>query len=229
MSSLAYQIDHAPAYASLRLDLQPGQSALVETSAMAAMDSWLTMKTQMPGGFSGLLRGFKRLAAGESLLINEFTAPDRPGQIYISPSIPGDICHYRLDTDRTLLVQSAGFVASGSDVSVDSQFHGLRSFFNGDSLFLLRLTGTGDVWFTAYGGIIEIPVTGDYVVDTGYVVAFEESLDYSIEVLGGLSFKGLSTALRGGEGFVCRFRGQGRLWVQSRNLYPLMNYLASFR
>lgn len=229
MSSLAYQIDHAPAHAALRLDLQPGQSVLVERSALAAMDSWITLKTQRSGGFRSWLRRFKRMAPQDALLINEVTAPDRPGQVYVSPSMPGDICHYRLNAGRVLMVQSAGFVASGLDVNVDSSFQGLRSFFNGDSLFLLRLTGTGDVWFNAYGGLLEIPVTGDYAVDTGYVVAFEESLDYRIEVLGGLSFQGLSTVLRGGEGFVCRFRGQGRLWVQSRNLYPLLNYLALLR
>ncbi|MGL4618778.1 MAG: AIM24 family protein, partial [Chroococcidiopsis sp.] len=70
---------------------------------------------------------------------------------------------------------------------------------------------------------------GDYVVDTGYVVAFEDSLSYHVETIGGLSFKNLRTGLLGGEGLVCRFRGKGKLWIQSRQMYNLLNFLDAFR
>ena len=76
---------------------------------------------------------------------------------------------------------------------------------------------------------VEIPVAGDYVVDTGYIVAFEDTLKYNVEMMGGLSFRGLKTGLLGGEGLVCRFQGQGRLWIQSRELYNLINFLNPFR
>jgi uncharacterized protein (AIM24 family) len=66
-------------------------------------------------------------------------------------------------------------------------------------------------------------------VDTSYIVAFEETLDYQVEMLGGLSFQGLKTGILGGEGLVCRFRGSGRLWVQSREIYGLLNFLNPFR
>jgi uncharacterized protein (TIGR00266 family) len=89
--------------------------------------------------------------------------------------------------------------------------------------------GEGDIWFSSYGGIVEIPVMGDYVVDTGYVVAFEDTLNYNVEMIGGLSFKSLKTGVLGGEGLVCRFSGQGRLWLQSREFYNLINYLNVFR
>ncbi|MGF7473550.1 AIM24 family protein, partial [Salmonella enterica subsp. enterica serovar Minnesota] len=59
--------------------------------------------------------------------------------------------------------------------------------------------------------ILEVPVNGDYVVDTGYVVAFEDSLNYSVEIIGGMSFKSLKTGILGGEGLVCRFTGTGQL------------------
>ncbi|MFW6358531.1 MAG: AIM24 family protein, partial [Chroococcales cyanobacterium] len=62
-----------------------------------------------------------------------------------------------------------------------------------------------------------------------YIVAFEDSLTYNVEMIGGLSFKSLKTGILGGEGLVCRFRGQGRLWIQSRNIYGLLNFLYPFR
>ena len=93
----------------------------------------------------------------------------------------------------------------------------------------MKASGVGDIWFSSYGAIIEVPVKGDYIVDSGYIVAFEQTLDYTPEVIGGLSFKNLMTGVLGGEGVVCRFRGNGRLWVQSRNLTPLLNFLHPFR
>jgi uncharacterized protein (AIM24 family) len=44
-----------------------------------------------------------------------------------------------------------------------------------------------------------------------------------------LSFRGLKTGILGGEGLVCRFSGNGRLWIQSRELYSLINFLNPFR
>ncbi len=130
---------------------------------------------------------------------------------------------------RGLMIQSSGFVASSTTVEIDSKFQGFKGFFSGEALFLIKITGRGDIWFSSYGAIVEIPVAGDYIVDTGYIVAFEDTLKYSVEMLGELSFKGLRTGILGGEGLVCRFSGNGRLWVQSRKLSTLINFLNPFR
>ncbi|MDK3156581.1 TIGR00266 family protein [Kamptonema cortianum] len=226
MTEIAYEIEHSPAYASLIVFLQANQSILVEAGAMAAMDSCIKMKSGIRGGLG---KGMGRMLSGESLFISEFTAQEKPGKLYISPGVPGDVQHYYLDGSKTLMVQSSGFVAASPTVEINTQFQGFKGFFSGESIFLIQAKGKGDFWFSSYGGIIEIPVAGDYVVDTGYIVAFEDTLNYDVEMIGGLSFRGLKTGILGGEGFVCRFRGQGRLWVQSRNLYPLLNFLNPFR
>lgn len=224
-NEIAYQIEHSPSYASLRLNLQPNQTVFVESGAMAAMDACIKMKAKMQGG---LMKGIGRMVSGESLFISEFTAEGRPGELYISPAVPGEITHYYI-AGNGLMIQSSGFVACSPTVQIDTKFQGFKGFFSGESLFLIRAAGQGDLWFSSYGAILEIPVAGDYVVDTGYIVAFEDTLSYKVEMLGGLSFKGLKTGILGGEGLVCRFSGTGRLWVQSRNLFPLLNFLDPFR
>lgn len=224
-NEIAYEIEHSPSYASLRLNLQANQTVFVEAGAMAAMDACIKMKSKMQGG---LMKGIGRMVSGESLFISEFTAEGRPGELYISPAVPGEITHYSL-AGNGLMIQSSGFVACSPTVQIDTKFQGFKGFFSGESLFLIRATGQGDLWFSSYGAILEIPVAGDYVVDTGYIVAFEDTLSYKVEMLGGLSFKGLKTGILGGEGLVCRFSGTGRLWVQSRNLFPLLNFLDPFR
>lgn len=224
-NEIAYQIEHAPAYSSLILNLRANQTVLVESGAMAAMDSCIKMTSKVKGG---LMKGLGRMVSGESLFMSEFTAEGKSGQLYVSPGVPGDIQHYSLQGNG-LMIQSAGFVASSQSVEIDTKFQGFKGFFSGESLFLIRATGMGSIWFSSYGGIVEIPVEGDYVVDTGYIVAFEDSLNYNVEMLGGLSFRGLRTGILGGEGLVCRFRGRGRLWVQSREIYSLINFLNPFR
>ncbi len=226
MNQIAYKIEHSPAYASLKIDLKANESIVVESGAMAAMDSWIQMKSKTRGG---LMKSIGRMFAGESLFLSDFTAIGKPGQLYLSPGVPGDVQHYSLKSGNGLMVQSSGFLASSPTVEIDTKFEGFKGFFSGESLFLLRAIGEGDIWFSSYGGIIEIPITGDYVVDTGYIVAFEDTLNYNVEMLGGLSFRGLRTGILGGEGLVCRFSGQGKLWVQSRQLYNLLNYLDVFR
>ncbi|MBW4623220.1 MAG: TIGR00266 family protein [Cyanosarcina radialis HA8281-LM2] len=225
MDEIAYQIEHSPAYASLILSLRANQTVLVESGAMAAMDSNIKMQSKAKGG---LMKGLGRMVSGESFFVSEFTAEGSPGQLYVSPGVPGDIQHYVL-RGNGLMIQSSGFVAASPTVEIDTKFQGFKGFFSGESLFLLRATGQGDIWFSSYGAIVEIPVQGDYVVDTGYIVAFEDSLSYNVELLGGLSFKGLKTGILGGEGLVCRFRGQGSLWIQSREIYGLLNFLNPFR
>ncbi|MEB3338617.1 MAG: TIGR00266 family protein [Leptolyngbyaceae bacterium] len=224
-SEIAYELEHSPAYASMRLQLKANQTVLVESGAMAAMDTCIKMKSKMQGG---LMKGLGRMLSGESLFLSEFTAEGKPGELYVSPGVPGDIQHYSLNGNG-LMIQSSGFVASSPTVEIDTKFQGFKGFFSGESMFLLRATGTGDIWFSSFGAILEIPVDGGYMVDTGYIVAFEDTLQYNVEVLGGLSFKGLKTGILGGEGFVCRFTGKGRLWIQTRQLYPLINFLNPFR
>lgn len=225
-NKIPYRVEHNPAYASLILDIPANETVMVEASAMAAMDTCLEMKSKMKGG---LMKGLGRMLGGESLFINEFTAQGKKGELYISPGVPGDIKHYNVSPERNLMVQSSGFVACSHSIEIDTKFQGFKGFFSGESLFLLKATGSGDFWFSSYGAIIEIPVEGDYVVDTGYIVAFEDGLNYSVENIGGLSFRSLKTGIFGGEGLICRFSGSGRLWIQSHNIAPLINFLNPFR
>jgi uncharacterized protein (TIGR00266 family) len=221
-----YTIDHSPAYADIRMNLAANQSITVEAGAMAAMDTHITMKSKMRGG---ILKSVGRMLGGESLFLSEFTAQNKPGELLISPGVPGDVCHYQIALGRSLFLQSSGFVACDPSIELDTKFQGMKGFFSGESLFLIKASGAGEIWFSSYGAIVEIPVNGSYLVDTGYVVAFEDSLNYNVELLGGLSRKGLKTAIFGGDGLVCRFSGQGRLWIQTRHIGPLVNFLHAFR
>ena len=83
----------------------------------------------------------------------------------------------------------------------------------GEGLFRLKVSGNGRVWFGAYGGIIAKEVEGDYVVDTGHLVAYEPSVGIKMGMAGGLFSSFFS-----GEGLVTRVKGPGLIYLQSRSL-----------
>lgn len=234
MSSIALDstpgLDHAiefkPDFTVLKIRLRAGEEVQVETSAMAAHDTTLVMKTRLRGG---LLRSLGRGLGGESVLVNTFRAEHGPGELVVAPGQMGDIVHHRLGAVPVLL-QRGAFVASSSEVSVTGKWAGFRGFFSGEGLVLLRATGQGDLFFNSYGAVIAIDVTDDYIVDTGYVVAFEDSLDYEVSVMPGLGIgQKVKSFVFGGEGLVCRFRGQGRLWIQTRAVAPFIRFVHPFR
>ncbi len=216
-SDFVYRIDCKPDYAFLNVQIPAGKTIKVEASAMASMDTNIAMKTRFKGGFS-------RFLTGESLFINEFTAENGDGEINIAPGAPGDLEHVYID-GNTIFLQGSAFVASGMEVITETKFQGLiKGFFSGQSMFLIKCSGKGDLWFNSYGGMIEIDVNGDYVVDTGYIVAFTEGLEYNVTSVGG--YKSLFFS---GEGLVCRFRGQGKVWIQTRQVPKFASFLYPFR
>ncbi len=216
-SDYGYRIECRPDFGFLTVTIPANKMLKVEASAMATMDMNIAMKTRMRGGLS-------RLLTRESIFINEFTAEHGPGDISIAPGPPGDMEHVLLEGD-TIYLQNSAFVASGPDVKLESKWQGLvKGFFSGESLFLIRCSGSGDLWFNTYGAIIPIDVAGDYVVDTSYIVAFTDGLQYTVNRIGGLKSLFFS-----GEGFVCRFRGTGRVWIQTRQVPSLAWWVNPFR
>jgi uncharacterized protein (TIGR00266 family) len=205
-----HEISHRPSYAQLTLSLDPGESVRAEAGAMVSYTGDVDVTTEAEGG---LLKSLSRsVFGGESFFMNTFTASVE-SRLSLAPALSGDVEHHRLD-EETLFVQSTSFLASDPDVEVDTTFGGAKTFFGGEGLFLLELSGTGPAYLSSYGAIEEHTVApGEtYVVDTGHVVAFEESLDFDVRRVGGLK-----STLFSGEGLVCAFEGEGTVWTQTRS------------
>lgn len=205
-----------PDYGMVNITIPQGRTLKAENGAMAYMDSSLSMRTKIGGGF-------KRMVSGEKLFINEFTATDGDGEIGIAPGTPGDIGHVFLERE-TIYLQNSSYLASSPDLEVGIDFQGFKGFFSGEKIFMIRCTGTGDLWFNTFGGMIEIDVKESYVVDTGYIVGFTAGLDYDVRPVGGLKSLFFS-----GEGLVCRFSGEGTVWIQTRKPRAFVTWADGFR
>lgn len=212
-----FRIEGRPDYAFLTVQLKANETIKVEASAMATMDTNLKMKTRLKGGLG-------RFLTGESLFVNDFTAENVPGEIGIAPAAPGDLAHVYLQGE-TIFLQNSAFVACDPAVNLETKWQGFtKGFFSGESFFLVKASGKGDLWFNTYGGMIELDVEDDYVVDTGNIVAFTEGLEYSISKIGG--YKSLFFS---GEGLVCRFKGKGKVWIQTRTSAAFVNWAHWYR
>ena len=105
-------------------------------------------------------------------------------------------------------------------VQLSMIFGGLKAFFSGEGAFFIECSGTGDLFFNAYGAIVEKEINGSFTVDTSHVVAFEPTLDYTIGGMG--SWK---STLLSGEGLVLKFSGSGKIWLQTRTLGGIAGWL----
>ncbi|MCC5814938.1 MAG: TIGR00266 family protein [Leptospira sp.] len=204
------ELQYKPAYAIARVNLSAGESVKAESGAMVSMSSNVKIKTGRAQSGS-LLKSLKVMAlGGESFWMNTFTAENNPGEVILAPTLPGDV--QKLDLQGTVFVQSTSFLASEIGIELDTKFQGMKGFFSGESLFFLKCSGRGALILSSYGGIEEIDVDGEIIVDTGHIVAFEEGLNYRIQ-----KFGGWKSFFLGGEGLTMRFSGKGKMWIQTRN------------
>lgn len=211
-----YEFLSQPAASVARLSMDAGESLTCEVGAMIAMTTGFEVETttkKRGGKGGGLGKALKRMFAGESLFLNHFTATESNQSLIIGPQMLGDVMHFPL-TGGSLIVQGSSWMASDTDIEIDATWQGLgKALFSGESMFWLKCSGEGDLFLSSFGAIYEVEVDGDHIVDTGHIVAFEDTLQFSIQKAGS-SWVG---SFLGGEGLVCRFEGQGRLFCQTHN------------
>lgn len=213
-----YEIRYKPAFATLFFTLKPGERIFAEAGAMASMAGKLSMQTQFFGGLiPGLLKSF---FGGESLFINQFSnATTEDKELVLTQSSIGDITTINLSGNE-LCLQPGAYIAHTPGVKVSLQWAGFSSWFAREGLFKLKLSGTGMVFFGAYGGLSEVTVTDEFVVDTGHLVAYEPGIRMNVALSGGLL-----GSVTSGEGFINKLQGRGKIYLQSRSVDGLVRFL----
>ena len=207
------QVAFGPGNAAARVALAAHESMTAEAGAMIAMSGDMSIETTTHARGQGSIRkALGRLFAGESFFLNHFTAGPAGGELWLGTTLSGDMMAHQL-TGQTLIVQAGSFVACENGIDREVGWQGFKAMFGGERLFWLRLKGHGTVVLGAFGAIYPIQVDGEHVVDSGHIVAFEETLSFQLSKAG----KSWMHSLLGGEGIVCRFKGRGTVWCQSHN------------
>jgi uncharacterized protein (TIGR00266 family) len=210
-----HEILYAPDHSVIKFILKAGESLRAESDAMVAMSDGIELKTGFGAGpkSGGILKNlFRSLVTGESFFTNVFTATDDGQEILFAPELVGDIEVAELK-NSTLIIQATSYLLSSNAIAINSKWQGMKSFFSGESMFMIEASGTGFVALAAFGGIQEVAVDSSYIVDTGHIVAFTAGLSYKVTK----ASAGWIASFLSGEGLVCEFTGRGTVYIQSRN------------
>jgi uncharacterized protein (TIGR00266 family) len=215
-------VHYTGAFALAVIDLQPEQAISAESGAMVSMSANVELNSQLKGGVFGAL---KRAVGGESAFVSTFTARGKAGEVTLAPGAPGDIYGIEM-ANQTFHVQSSSYLAGDTSLTVDTKFGGAKSFFGGEGLFVLQVSGTGLLLVSSFGAIHRKTLAAgeQYVVDTGHLVAWEGHMQYSLRKAASGFFKSMLS----GEGFVAEFTGPGEILIQTRNLAAFAGLLKPF-
>lgn len=209
----------------VKIELDPGEAVVGEAGAMMYIEDGVQMQTifgdgsqQQGGGFMGALLGAgKRLLTGESLFMTVFqNQGQRKTRAAFAAPYPGKIIALHLkELGGEIVAQKDSFLCAAKGVSLGIAFTKRfgAGLFGGEGFILQRLQGDGYCFVNAGGTLEEKTLApGETLrVDTGCIVAMQPSVDYDIQLAGGIK-----TVFFGGEGlFLATLRGPGKVWLQS--------------
>ncbi len=206
------------AFSYLDFRLPQGGQITAEAGAMASMSSNIDLRSKINGGFFQAI--LLKFLGRESFFINSFSnSSSSEGQLVLTNSTPGEIVGVDL-VNEDLYLQPGAYIASTPGISFRLRVAGLSSWLGGEGLFRLKLTGSGKVWYGAYGAVIEKEVDGSYIVDSGHLLSYPKGIKLKIQLSGGLF-----SSFFGGEGLVLRLEGKGKIKLQTRSLAGLASWL----
>lgn len=214
----------------VRLRLKPGQEVYAEGGKMVYKTPNVAWETRMSGDTLGqkIWGALKRTVMGESLFLTYFRSSGN-GEVGFAGNYPGRLQVFELAAGQSVLAQRDSFIMAQSTVTLNVALVKKlgAGFFGGEGFILEKLTGPGTVFIHGGGDFVEFNLNpGESLqVDTGCIVAFDESVNYDIQYVGGIK-----TAVFGGEGlFLATLTGPGRVIVQSMTLEKLRRELAPTR
>lgn len=220
--------------------LQPGQEVYCEAGKFLFKTSDISTETRltkprngkqpegrMAGFLTGALEAGKRMLAGESLALQYFrcTTPSA-GVLAFAGMLPGEMRALELTPGKAWMAERDAFIAAETSVDLDIAFAGFGTgLFGGEGFVLERFTGSGTVLIGGAGNFIDLDLAdfgGRLEVDTGCIVAFEDTVRYRVEKAGGLNKQGLMNVVFGGEGLTLAvLEGHGKVILQSMTIRGL--------
>jgi len=209
-------ISGSAAFAVLDLELDEGESVTAQPKSMVCMTTGVVVSAKLGGvtGSASLGGSIKGVLAGEGVALAIFTAKKDKQTLSLAPEAMGPIIPVVLKAGEDLLIAKGSYLACESTVTLKTEFTGLKGFLAKKGIFLVRASGPGIVFLSAFGDIREKSLVEEekFVVDNDFVVAFEPSVSYLLVT----ASKGITNSFLSGEGLVNRYTGPGKLYYQTR-------------
>ncbi len=201
-----------------------GESVFSQSGGMSWMTDGISMDTNMRGGFG---KSIGRMFAGESLFMANYTAGAPNTSITFASTVPGEIVPVTVNPQTSLICQKGAFLCGQQGVNLNVTFTKRFSagLLGGEGFILQKLSGQGMAFLEVDGDKVEFTLAPGQVlkVDSGNVVAFEDTVNYEIETV-----KGFKNILFGGEGlFLTKLTGPGKVILQTQNIFEFATRIGS--
>lgn len=226
-----YTLQGSDTFPIVLLKLGFNETVQIEAGAMIYHNGDVQLEGKMNSngkhGLGGLMSALGRsMTSGESFFITTARGTAAGGELAIAPANPGRITALPVDEQHQWRLNTGAFLAADTSASYNMvrQKASTALFGGTGGFFIMESAGTGTMLVSAYGDLIPLDLDGsrEYVVDNSHVVAWSTTLDYSIEAASGVI--GFTT----GEGLVNRFKGTGRVYIQTRNVEALAKLVQPF-
>lgn len=207
----------------VEVELDPSETVVAEAGAMNWMDDGISFEVHLGDGskpdqgmMGKLFGAAKRAITGESFFMTHFTnIGSGKKKVAFGAPYPGSILPLNMaEVGEEILCQKDAFLcaAKGTQISIAFTKKFGAGLFGGEGFILQKLKGDGMAFLHAGGTIVKKELNNETIkVDTGCIVAFPPTIDYSIERAGNLK-----SMFLGGEGlFLATLRGTGTVYLQS--------------
>ena len=221
---MKYELLNPGPFVMLKVRLEMGETIKAESGAMVAMSDTVDVEGKMEGGF---FKALGRKLAGESFFFQTLAARRGAGEVFLAHGIPGELFPIPLNGETNYVLQKDGFFAATEEVEISTKTQNLtKGLFSGEGFFVLKASGAGLLFVSSYGAIhpIDLAEGQEFIIDNAHLVAWPEGVDYKIQK----AASGWISSLTSGEGLVCRFRGPGRVLIQTRNPSAFGSWVRQF-
>lgn len=221
VNEMKYEIKYRPSYSMLVVTLSPGEAITAEAGSMTYMQPAIEVKTHKRD--QGILASLgMSLLGGQSFFVNEFTATAGAGEAAFASAPLGDVEVLSVAPDHGFIIQKSAYVASEKTVELDVKWQGFTKGLFGQGLFMIKVTGNGLLFINTFGAIDKHTLSpGEkLIVDNFHLVAFSDSCQYRVT-----KFGGLKETILGGEGFVTEISGPGDVYIQTKNVKEMADWL----
>jgi uncharacterized protein (TIGR00266 family) len=205
----------------LVVNLEQGEMITAEAGAMTYMDPNIEVHTRKRE--KSLLGSLGLAIIGrQSFWVNDYTASQGAGELGLVSAPVGDIEVLEIKPDQGYVIQKAAYVASTQNVDLDVQWEGFTKGLFGQGLFMIRVSGSGNLFINTFGAIDKhtLKPGQSMIVDNFHLVAFSSTCNYKVT-----KFGGLKETLLGGEGLVTNITGPGDIYIQTKNLKEFVDWL----
>lgn len=198
-----------------RIHFKPGEEIQCESDAVVMATSNIAIEGIMNGGFFGAMA--RKMLSGETFFMQKLYCTGLSvGEAVIAPKCPGQVQVINELPWLGVYFANGSFLAAGKGTDVTTHMQAsIHAAFSGTGQFTVKCIGTGPVAYSGFGQLFQRTLKENefLMIDNGHVVAWSAGASYTME----FASKTIMSSMTSGEGIMCKFKGPGTVYIQSRN------------